>query len=50
MYFFISNEDIINPKPSPDVYNKAIGKLKIQPNECMIVEDSPKGIDKGPYE
>ena len=45
MDFVISNEDIINPKPSPDGYNKAIGKLKLQPNECMIVEDSPKGIE-----
>ena len=45
MDFVISNEDIIKPKPSPDGYNKAIGKLKLQPNECMIVEDSPKGIE-----
>ena len=45
MDFVISNEDIKNPKPSPEGYDKAIRKLKLQPNECMVVEDSPKGIE-----
>ena len=47
MDFVISNEDIKNPKPSPEGYDKAIRKLKLQPNECMVVEDSPKGIEAG---
>lgn len=41
----ISNEDVVNPKPDPEGYLKAISNLKLQPNECMIVEDSPKGIE-----
>ncbi len=45
MDYIISNEDVNNPKPDPEGYIKAIQYLKLQPNECMIVEDSPKGIE-----
>jgi beta-phosphoglucomutase-like phosphatase (HAD superfamily) len=44
MDFVISNEDVKNPKPSPEGYIQAISKLKLEPKECMVVEDSPKGI------
>lgn len=44
MDFLISNEDVVSPKPDPEGYIKAVEKLSLQPNECMIVEDSPKGI------
>ena len=47
MDFVISNEDVKNPKPSSEGYDNAIRKLKLQPNECMVVEDSPKGIEAG---
>ena len=45
MDFVISNEDVSLPKPSAEGYVAAIEKLNLKPNECMIVEDSPKGID-----
>ena len=41
----ISNEDVSDPKPNPEGYLKAINFLQLQPNECLIVEDSPKGIE-----
>ena len=41
----ISNEDVSNPKPNPEGYLKAIHFLQLQPTECIIVEDSPKGIE-----
>jgi beta-phosphoglucomutase len=47
MDFVISNEDVTSPKPSPEGYNVAIKKLNLKPEECMIVEDSPKGIEAG---
>ena len=40
----ISNEDVNNPKPDPEGYVKAMLHLKLEPNECLIVEDSEKGI------
>lgn len=44
MDFVISNEDVQEPKPSPEGYLNAMKKLELKPNECLIVEDSPKGI------
>lgn len=44
MNYVISNEDVQHPKPDPEGYLKAISYLKLKPNECMIVEDSEKGI------
>ena len=40
----ITNEDVENNKPHPDCYNLAVKKLDIKPSECIIVEDSPKGM------
>ncbi|ECP6146504.1 HAD family hydrolase [Campylobacter jejuni] len=42
--FYISNEDVSKGKPDPEMYNKAIKKLDLSPNECMIVEDNENGI------
>ena len=45
MNFVISNEDVKTPKPSPEGYNLAIKKFDLEPEECMIVEDAPKGLE-----
>lgn len=42
--FMFSYEDVKFPKPSPEIYNKAIQFLKFEPNECLIVEDNENGI------
>jgi len=42
--FFLSNEDVKSPKPAPDIYFEAIKRLGLKPEECLIVEDSPTGI------
>ncbi len=44
MDFVISNEDVSSPKPSSEGYLQAMSRLELDPKECMIVEDSPKGI------
>ena len=41
--FSICNEDIINPKPNPEIYFKIFIKYGIYPNECLILEDSSYG-------
>ena len=38
--FYLSNEDVKNPKPHPEIYLKAILKLYNSPKECVIIEDS----------
>jgi len=41
----ISNEDVVNNKPSPDCYLLAIEKLGVDKKNCVCVEDSPKGME-----
>lgn len=42
--FYISNQDVTHPKPNPEMYNKAIFKLGLSPQECLVVEDNENGI------
>ncbi len=42
--FFVSNEDVIKGKPDPEMYNLAINKLGLNPDECLIVEDNENGL------
>ncbi len=42
--FIVSNQDVTNPKPDPEIYITAMKKLGLQPNECLIVEDNENGI------
>lgn len=43
--FSLSNEDVEKGKPNPEIYLKAIGKLGLQPTECVVVEDNPHGLE-----
>ena len=40
---FFSNEDVSNPKPHAEIYLRCMVDAKVNPHECLIVEDSPKG-------
>lgn len=40
----ISNEDVVEGKPSPEMYLKAMTELGVAPEECLILEDNPNGI------
>jgi HAD superfamily hydrolase (TIGR01509 family) len=40
----LSNEDVNNSKPHPEIYWKAISKLGFLAEETLIVEDSPYGL------
>jgi beta-phosphoglucomutase len=42
--FYLSNQDVKVGKPDPEIYTKAIQKLGLTPQECLIVEDNEKGI------
>lgn len=42
--FYLSNEDVKNPKPSSEIYDKAIQKMSLQPNQVLIIEDNFNGI------
>lgn len=40
----LSNEDVQNSKPHPEIYWKAISKIGCLPEETLIIEDSPYGL------
>ena len=42
--FFLSNQDVKKGKPDPEIYEVAIGKLGLKPEECLVVEDNKNGI------
>jgi HAD superfamily hydrolase (TIGR01509 family) len=44
MDLIISNEDVKNSKPHPEMYWKAMSMMGVLPEETLIVEDSPPGL------
>jgi len=42
--FALSNQDVENAKPNPEIYNKTIKNLGLTPEECLIVEDNEIGL------
>jgi len=44
MDLIISNEDVKNGKPHPEMYWKAMSMMGVLPEETLIVEDSPPGL------
>ena len=41
----VSNEDVGNAKPDPEMYITAMDKLGVAPSECLILEDNDHGIE-----
>jgi beta-phosphoglucomutase len=39
-----SAQDVLKPKPDPDIYIKAISTLGMTPEECLVIEDNENGI------
>jgi HAD superfamily hydrolase (TIGR01509 family) len=42
--FFLSNQDVARPKPDPEMYARAMERMGLTPDECLIVEDGEYGI------
>jgi HAD superfamily hydrolase (TIGR01509 family) len=40
----VSNEDVLNSKPHPEMYWKVMSEFKVIPSETLIIEDSPNGL------
>jgi mannitol-1-/sugar-/sorbitol-6-phosphatase len=43
----VGAEDVVQGKPSPDVYLEAARRLGVAPADCVVVEDAPAGIEAG---
>jgi HAD superfamily hydrolase (TIGR01509 family) len=44
MDLILSNEDVKNAKPHPEIYWKAMSMMDVLPEETLIIEDSPTGL------
>lgn len=42
--FFLSNQDVTCGKPAPEIYQKAIARLGLLPQQCLVIEDNEHGI------
>ena len=40
----ISGEEVINGKPFPDIFRKTAELLNVQPDRCVVIEDSKNGV------
>lgn len=43
----VSGEDFKESKPNPEIYYDTCARLKLSPEECLIIEDSTYGIQAG---
>jgi beta-phosphoglucomutase-like phosphatase (HAD superfamily) len=39
-----SAAEVINPKPAPDLFLHAAGTMKTDPAQCVVIEDTPTGV------
>lgn len=48
---FMAGDDVDKKKPDPSIYRVAAERLKVDPKECLVVEDSLIGlqVDVKPY-
>ncbi len=42
---FVTAEDTERHKPEPDVFLKAAERMRVQPESCLVFEDSPLGLE-----
>lgn len=43
--FYLSNQDVKNSKPDPEMYDVAITRMGLTPKEALICEDNVRGIE-----
>ena len=41
----VSADDVLKSKPDPEVFLKAAHQLNVQPENCIVFEDAPKGVE-----
>lgn len=42
--FVVSGEQFVHSKPDPEIYFHVMKALEVQPEECLIIEDSTYGV------
>lgn len=44
---YLSAEQVPHGKPAPDIFIAAASKIGFDPSDCIVLEDSPAGIEAG---
>lgn len=44
---YLSNQDVVNSKPDPEIYLKCMQQIGVEPHEALILEDNEHGIKAG---
>jgi HAD superfamily hydrolase (TIGR01509 family) len=42
--FVLAREDYVHAKPAAEPYERAVARLGLAPNECLVIEDSRRGL------
>jgi HAD superfamily hydrolase (TIGR01509 family) len=45
--YVTTGDEVFNNKPDPEIYIKSADKMNLDPNDCLVIEDSPSGIIAG---
>jgi HAD superfamily hydrolase (TIGR01509 family) len=43
--FIASRDEVENGKPDPEIYLLVSDELKVSPQDCLVIEDSPSGVE-----
>jgi sugar-phosphatase len=43
----VSGEEVLQPKPAPDIFKRAATELSVPPPQCAVFEDSLAGVTAG---
>lgn len=43
--FVATRDDVEYPKPHPEIYFLVASELDVPPHECLVIEDSPAGVE-----
>ncbi|MHA7776804.1 HAD family hydrolase [Roseibium sp. M-1] len=41
----VTIDDVARPKPAPDLFLEAANRLEVDPESCLVFEDSPQGLE-----
>ena len=41
----VSADDVVNSKPHPETFLKCAEALSVKPQDCLVFEDAPKGVE-----
>ena len=41
----VSADNVLNSKPDPETFLKGAQKLGVEPEDCLVFEDNPKGVE-----